>query len=315
MRRLLVLMVLAAAACSPQDQGSALLITGADGSVIISRDGVVTEISAALDGTSQFPAQPTPSPDGTKVVYTMSNTNGGPAIAVWDDGEVWDSDFAFLPFYFSWNRDGSSFVALGNSGGEVGGALVTPATETIEPLGTARPFFFAWSPDGSRVATNRDAGQIGLLTPREGIDPVAETAVGFQAPDWLDDETLVVPLGGGSLEVSLVPQVVTRSRLVALSLEGTTRDLADIQGPVSFAVSPDRTRVAVLDGVPGELRVIDLSGAIRRWLTAMPSSPSSGALTAVRSSSPPSATRLWSRPCGAMARSGTTRHTRQQPFS
>ncbi len=260
MRKPIWLLAMFVAGCSTAPTAAAsILITGADGSVSIWKESDSISVAAASNGT-EIAVQPTPSPRGDSIVYSALDEDGDPLVVVWREGDiVWEKRFDFLPFYYSWNADGSSFVALGNSGSGVGAAHVIPDTNSIDSLGVARPYFFSWAPSTEAIATNRDAGSIDLLTPGLADAPLGETTIGFQAPDWLDDETVIVPLGGPSISVSLLAQATGRSRLAAVSLDGSTRDLVNIDGPVTYALSPDRARLAVLDGVPGEADMLVLS--------------------------------------------------------
>lgn len=236
-----------------------ILITGPDGQVSIATpDGgaqIVVERSAPV-----FSIQPTPSPDGTMVVHTGLDESGAGVAVVWTPEDRRRIDLGFVPFFYSWSPDGSRLAALGNGEGGVVGAIAEVETGEVTPIGVGVPHFVAWSPSGQRLGTNRDGARIDVVDLDGDPSPISQSPALFQAPEWLSDEELVVAVVGSSLEASTSPVTSGTARIVAVKLDGTTRDLLEVGAASQFDLDDGRSQLAVLDGPVGSarLRVLDV---------------------------------------------------------
>ncbi len=237
-----------------------ILVTGPEGSVsVVTPGGASTTVIERSEPS--FSIQPTPSPDGTRIAHTASNPGAGAVTLIWSAGETTEVDFGFAPFFYSWSPDGTRLAALGNDGsGGVAGAVADISSGDVTGIGSGAPHFLAWSPDGSRLATHRNGTRIDLVDNDGSIRNVSQEPATFQAPDWLSDGEIVVAVVGSGLQASLGDLPAGMARLLAVSDDGRTRDLIEVEPISQFDLDPGRGRLAVFDGPPGagRMRILDL---------------------------------------------------------
>ncbi|MGF1666820.1 MAG: hypothetical protein ACFCVC_11185 [Acidimicrobiia bacterium] len=239
-------------------------MTGPGGSItLVTPDGgttVVTERSAP-----SFSIQPTPSPDGTRIAHTALGEDGAPVMRVWTESTSVDVDFGFSPFFYAWSPDGAFLAALGNDGaGGVAGAIAHLTSGDVTGIGSGAPHFMAWSPDGSRLATHRNGTRIDLVGTDGTATNVPQFPAIFQAPDWLSQEEVLIAVADSGLQASLIDIPAGVSRLRAVTGDGGTRDLIEVEAMSQFDVDPGGLRLAVFDGAPGSgrMRILELESGV-----------------------------------------------------
>ncbi len=214
-----------------------------------------------LDGSeSTVAAQPTWSHDGSRLAWSSASAERQ-VVLVQDldddgrlDGEPRSTDAAGPPvFYLQWNQADDRLAYIRNS---VGGGVVEVGTIEpglpVNPVGEGAPFFVSWSPSPDRLLGHVNEDSIDLYNPAAdpelGFGSVVAIDGGFSAPAWVDDRRALVVADG---------------RLSYLDVEtGATEAIIDIEGPVRFVLSPDRSRVAYqLVGGGGDLSLVGYPAA------------------------------------------------------
>jgi Tol biopolymer transport system component len=232
-----------------------LLVMNADGSNLHKLTGC--QLPSCQD------AEPTWSPDGSRIAFVRSGPDGGVFVIGADGSSPLRISGAGgrLP---AWSPDGTRLsISVSSGGGE--GLLVANADGSgVRTLhqgpSYSGPFPSSWSPDGSRIAY--------LETPSVGRGFVAAFHMvgadgsndhivyrskcclsGWFGPRWS-------PTGADlALGVNLRP-AGTGARL--LVLDPTGRHVSEVGSGNALAWSPDGTRVVANDG--GRLTVIDVQG-------------------------------------------------------
>ncbi len=185
------------------------------------------------------------SPDGARMTWTEAGDDGTELVV----GDGRDRALVPLerpPFFVWWTPDGSRVSHLGAAGDQITLALSPIDGQADQVLAEASPLFYSLSPSG-RVAVHEAGTDLGVV---EGatVDLVARTSGGFQAPAWLDDERLlaVVQLERGD------------AFAIVDTTDGSVTPLFDVDGSISFAVSPDGRRVAyqILQGAQADDRPV-----------------------------------------------------------
>jgi TolB protein len=250
------------AACIGGGPDGRILVTTPEGGVEIRMlDGTAGPV--ITDSGGEGPVQPTPSPDGSSVVSSITASSGA---RIWHAGDVTRVDLGFTPFYYAWSPDGSRFAALGNGESGVVGAVADPRTGSITSLEGARPFFLAWSPDSTRLATFKDGRAVAVVEPGMGEIPLSESGGLFQAPEWLDESSVLAVVGSPLTSVGLGAASDAPSRIARISVaDGETSTVVETRPYASFSLDDRRERLAVLDGDPntlliGRLRVVAVDG-------------------------------------------------------
>lgn len=118
-----------------------------------------------------------------------------------------------------------------------------------ETLGTGAPFYFSWSPDGTRMLWQRNNRQLDVYDVGLGEAATLEQRPGLvTAPAWspVDDRLLIGAMSdtGNTTDLTIIGNDANQ----ALA--------SDLQGPVSYAWSPDGNRIAYTAS-QGALMVID----------------------------------------------------------
>jgi Tol biopolymer transport system component len=252
------------AACQSASREALVVVTTPTGGIEVrTLEGTVSSTISESGGPG--PIQPTPSPDGSKIAATFVDSDGTGRMLVWDGDRV-EFDLGFTPFYYAWSPDGSRVAALGNGDSTVTGAVVDLESATVTPIEGATPFFFDWSPDGNRLATFKNGRTIAVES--SGGESVVLSNDGglFQAPQWIDDASLLATVGGAVTSAAYQTASPETERVVRIAVaDGAATTVVETLPYNSFALSPDRRRLAVLDGDPatilvGRLRVVPLDG-------------------------------------------------------
>lgn len=234
--------------------GPVIAVARPDGQRYVELDG----------GQINLASQPTWSADGSALIWgSVSALAQEARVQNFDDEGVADGErlITNIPgqpvFYFQWRGDGDEVAYLRNST-----RSQTVEAGVLTPGGPARwmadgdPFFVAWAPTepvlAAHVADERvaifdpqGAAEFGVDDPEDtdepdvvpgpgAEDPVAGDDLlaggGFSTPAWLDDETLLAVVSGTLSKVDIET--------------GRLEELLEVDGPVRFVLSPDRTQVA-----------------------------------------------------------------------
>jgi TolB protein len=119
--------------------------------------------------------------------------------------------------------------------------------ENVTTIGTGAPFYYSWSPDGARMLWHRNQDRLDVYDVT-ATDQTAlmQTPGAFAAPAWspVDDRLLFGEADGLGTDLIVVEGEVART--IA----------NDLQGPVTFAWSPDGNQIAYVDR-GGALIVVD----------------------------------------------------------
>lgn len=230
-------------------------------------------------GTTHSFDYPTWSPDNKHLAfvgYTLDNGSikEGTLYSVAPSGEhltpLYKTD-TFLPFYLYWSPDNQAVGFLTSKDSQQLSLRVARADmpDSMEELDSGSPFYWAWSPDGAQMfehvgGARTDSGDARLaLLPfkqKEALHPLASGPGSFQTPQWSrDGKQLLYSVQDGS----------GQSVALANAQGENSKTLFNYTGRVSFALSPDGTRVAYIvtpDNVRlpnfGPVTVVDAAGGI-----------------------------------------------------
>lgn len=178
--------------------------------------------------------------------YSVENTAF--TYAAWSPGSCMDADRC---------RDLAMLLSPAGADGFAVRLLrdVTPdETASITEIGTGAPFYFSWSPDGLRMVWQRNNARVDIYD-------VMDTAISstltrqsgqFFAPAWssVDDRVLYGAANPqGTTDLTIAVPVDSNSQVGRITVPG-------LNGPISFAWSPDGNHIAYTDAT-GSLTVID----------------------------------------------------------
>ncbi|MFQ5554688.1 MAG: hypothetical protein ACE5GC_04875 [Acidimicrobiia bacterium] len=225
-------------AAAPLDTGR-LVVVNAEGNVVTMRpDGsdVVTVTKDASPSVIHF--QPQWSPDGARIAWGSSGGDGFSIEVASASGDTRTSVATVaLPFYLYWSPDSERVAVLHNSlAGGLEFELMDVGTGVSSVVAGGAPFYFSWDPDGERIVSHVGADDLVLLDTAGASESIGSTGQGYQAPQWtsrgifhLDADALLVR-----------------------DVDGASRPLATVPGPVTFVANPDGTRLAMQALVPGQ---------------------------------------------------------------
>ncbi len=211
------------------------------------------------DGETTIAGQPTWSRDGQQLVWSSISPQTQEArIQFFDEEGVVDGDPVRIPvpgqpiFYFQWRHDDEQLLYLRNSSrSQTVEAGVLSIGGGAAWMADGSPFFVSWAPEAALIAGHVADQEMRLYDPEgsrpldvagEGATPsppgespvegeLLAPAGGFSAPAWLDDDRLLLILDGWL-------------SIFSISERNSDR-LLEINGPVRFVVSPDRSRAAL----------------------------------------------------------------------
>jgi TolB protein len=244
-----------------------IVAQGADGNLYTVRpDGTgrvaLTEDSAEL----RVYRQPTWSPDAQNIAWVEidgsdDELKSGLVTGRPDGSNVTRIDTADRPpFYIAWSPDGARLAALSGWDDTLALRSLNVAgggTETTI-LVRGQPLYFAWSPDSTRLMAHLNGEKVSLVSGEGDETELDAESAPFGAPDWMGDAAAFV----------YAQRAAEGRKLVLADPSGVTlRDLADIDGAVTFSISPQGERVAFVDTTQmaptaalGPLFVADLAG-------------------------------------------------------
>jgi TolB protein len=244
-----------------------IVAQGEDGTLYTVRPDGTDRISLTKDSAGlRVYRQPTWSPDARRIAWVeIEGGDDGLKSALVtgraDGSDATRADTADRPpFYLAWSPDGARLAAL--SGWDEGLALrsldVARGGTEASVLARGQPLYFAWSPDSTRLIAHLNGERVSLVSGKGDETELDTASARFGAPDWLSDGAAFV----------YAQRIAGASRLVLADPSGATlRDLAEIDGAVSFSVSPRGERVAFIDTTEraptaafGPLSVADVSG-------------------------------------------------------
>lgn len=275
----LLTLVLAVLACSPAAQEPAtvatqaaeqepavpgagkLVVTGPEGSVsIVDPEGGGPRLLTD-SGAPGVTVQATPSIDGGLVVWTEI-VDGEPHVATYDGDDVSRSPLPTAPYFYMFSPDGSRVAALGNDPGDdgLGGGegvalvMIDLGAGSAEVVDAGQPYFLAWRPDSSGLAAHIGPDVLTVVDPTGDRSDLDAAPGLFQAPEWIDDDRFVAVTtieGATAYSGPVALQAEVASLVVVDVSDGSSELIARVDSAVSFELSPDRSRVAYVDGVGG----------------------------------------------------------------
>jgi len=210
------------------------------------------------------------SPDGSRLAFSLVVDDGSQLVTIDPRGEMRTTIHrdarSAVPFYLYWSPD-SQHVAFLNTTtqGQMALQLAQAAQpESGEVIARGQPNYFSWSPEGKRMVVHIGGSQGYVGTYRLGDVETqnrdAAPAV-FQAPAWS-------PTGDAYL---FARAGRTSNDDLVLVRDGVETVVAEYEGGITFAWSPDGRRIAhsVLDESRtqyADLTVVDVQGGEPRTL-------------------------------------------------
>ena len=250
------------AAPTPVITNGLIAYTGTDGNIYTidhkgeNRKALTQDanLSPGQDETFRQYMYPTWAPDGIHlafVEFSLSKVSNPHSQLLSVNAETLESieTFAsddFFPFYLYWSPDSQkiSFLSNGAAQGDLALNLAFADASQYQVVDKGQPYYWAWSPDGKEIITHT-GGSIGdnpeaklALLPMQ--DPYLSQNLDlhpsfFQAPDWS-------PAGEA---IALSVQSENKGALILLGISGGERHtIAELDGPVTFAFSPDGKQLA-----------------------------------------------------------------------
>ena len=279
MRRLVVLALIAAAACtsttdtpttpspvaSPVASPAASPISVAGDRLVVLRDdgNLVTmdpegnEMLALTTDAGPLVVvnQPVASPDGRSVAWVERRPDGARVVtASRSGGNERSVPLTLVPFFLAWDPTSRRIAYLGNAGTGVGLGVIDDAVVQPRdvPVGGGTPLYLAWSPDGTELFVHVGADGLGTTDLEHPLRPIDDPPGTFQAPAWLPDgRSVYVTADGKTQELT----VLDRDRRTVLRR---------FRGGALFEPSPDGRRIAYrldnADGTQAGVYVQDLDG-------------------------------------------------------
>lgn len=246
-----------------------LIVTASDGTVSLVDPDTGAGVAVSEAPSNPIAVQPTPSPDGTVVIWSEV-VEGETRAAVFEEGALRSIPVPTLPFFYLFSPDGTQVLALGNDlGGEgVAAMLIDLASDEAEIIDTGSPYFVDWSPASDRLVGHIDGARLAVVgTDGEHVGIDLDPAL-FQAPDWVNDGSVVAATIVESVTASRAALQTGAATLVTVDPgTGQSVALAPLASGVAFEVSPDGRSVAFIDGVEatgaslGTLSVVAIDGA------------------------------------------------------
>ena len=247
--------------------GSLLIVTGEGGLTTIRPDATGGRVVVEVEEGAVQVQDAVWAPDGRRIAWSQIDVEDGePAtrvvIADARGGSRVEAPLTDPAFYLSWDPTSSRIAFLAGSGPSITLSMVDRRGGDPVLLGRGEPFYLSWAPEGDRLVTH--VGESGLdevAVAGGAATPLDRTAL-LQAPSWSTDGrsiTYARAAKGDEGAGELVVRDTATDRV---------RSLADVDGTVFLAVSPDGRRVAFhgrpVSGVdPNELgvRIVDLDGS------------------------------------------------------
>jgi TolB protein len=181
--------------------------------------------------------------DGSRLAFSLVSGNRGELVTIDASGEnrttVYRDASSAAPFYLYWSPDNEhvGFLSEGAEGSLELHIAQVGQDGSATPVARGQPNYFSWSPGGERMAVHIGGlrGYVGTHTLGEADTHHRDASPAlFQAPAWspVDDTYLFARAGSG------------RQDDLVLVRDDAEVPLAQFDGGVSFAWSPDGARVA-----------------------------------------------------------------------
>ena len=230
----LVFVPLLAAACSGGSTSSddRLLVLRESDLVTMRPDGTAVEILTTDD--ERLIRQPTWSPDGEKVAWASAVEQGPSVISARPDGsDRLTTPLGFLPFYMGWDPTSTRLALLGTGAQEIEMATVQPGEDGPNVLDKGQPYYLAWSPDGQDLLVHVSNNRLQLLDSDGRPTDIDDSPGIFQAPQWVPQaDRILYATRQGSVQTLVTSDRQERTELL------------EFDGFISFAASPDGSRIA-----------------------------------------------------------------------
>lgn len=231
------------AAGVPTDVGRLAVLDGAGNLVTVGPDGSDAVVLAEAAVGQSAVAQPTWSPDGTRLAWVRLEAGGGGSsvalVTTRADGtRPTEAPTRVTPFYLSWDPTSSRIAYLGSpepSQIELGIVDVGRGGTEATPLDSGQPFYLSWAPSGEQLLVHVGEDRLERLGLDGSLDTVDERPGAFRAPVWTSDGRRFVYASGTGIRQRLLVYDVDRER---------GHELLRFEGAISFVVSPDGTRLA-----------------------------------------------------------------------
>lgn len=195
-----------------------------------------------LDGSeTTLAAQPTWSRDGLQLAWSsVSADRQVVAVQPFDEEGLPTADrqdstaTGSAVYYMQWNHDSTlvGYLRTARRGRQVEFGTLSPGSP-LDSIGNGAPFFISWSPESTVLAANINQNSLALIDgaqqsplPRQLVELDGQ----FNAPDWIDDSTVIAVIDGWFVKVNVV--------------DGAVERLLDVGGAARFVLSPDRTKFA-----------------------------------------------------------------------
>ena len=263
MRRLSLLALLLAVACSGSSGGSSaspasaspaptsptsataspvaveddrLLVVRDDGNLVTldPTGGQVLPLSTDA-GPGVVIDQPVASPDGRSLAWVELRADGPRVVTTSRaGGNRREIPLTVAPFFLAWDPTSMRIAYLGNAGTGIGLGVIDDAVVQPRdvPVGGGTPLYLAWSPDGRQLLVHVGSDGLGRTDLTHPLQPIRDTPGTFQAPAWLPDGRELYVARQGPQEA-----------LVVLD-QGARTVLRRFRGGALFEPSPDGARVA-----------------------------------------------------------------------
>ncbi|MDH3500640.1 MAG: hypothetical protein OEM97_10985 [Acidimicrobiia bacterium] len=251
-----------------------LVVTGGNGDIFIGENGRLS--LAAPTPVAGRISQPTWSPDGSLLAYSLVDETGGYLVVMSNEGDERQRfSTPFAPFYIAWSPNSALVGALGGTEQGVGFGFARLDDGSFTMLAAGTHYYFDWSPSNDAVVSNEGPQRLSTVG-TDGNDATLPVSPGmFQAPEWSPDgrsvflavtsadDTLTVA-NGSSGEI-LTQDSTVRQRIVRIDLDtNEVSTLLEYPNRVAFDLSPDGMQLAYTSspaadgGFIGPLDVLDL---------------------------------------------------------
>ena len=250
----------------------------ADGDLLIGSAGSLERfVAAPAIGRA---SQPTWSPDGRHLAYSLATDAGAWVVLTTADGtEIQRVGTPFAAYFLFWTADGETVGALGAGGSGTQFGTTTFGSESFTTLASGSFFYFDWAPDGQTIVAHEGPGSLVTIARGGERSPLAESEAAYQAPEWSADGSTLYAVIAAPDEISAAGPLrsdaaaqpspedaqIDGHQVVAIDVAtGAIDVLVEFPFHISFDISPTGDRMAfassqTLASVPlGPLDVMDL---------------------------------------------------------